>query len=1098
MFPDLYFHRHAARLFSLSLLLAVTPQARCAVDFAREVKPIFAAHCYDCHGPEKQKNGLRLDARAHALKGGEDHPQLWVPGKSKDSVLVQFVSGAEPDKLMPPKGARLTTQEIATLSRWIDEGALWPDDGIVIADPLKTHWAFQPLPQEKKPGQTIDSFVQAKLSQNGLTMSGEADRRTLIRRLYLDLTGLPPTPEEVAAFVQNGDSKAYEKLVNQLLDSPHYGERWARHWLDVVRFAESDGFETNHERPNAWRYRDYVIRALNDDKPFDAFVRDQIAGDLTGEDAATGFIVGGPNDRVKSPDPVLTAQQRADELNDMVATTGTAFLGLTLQCARCHNHKFDPVLQADYYRMAAVFSGVQHGERPVKSPETSQQLAKVNVLREQLKPVEARLAAFEPVAYSQRTLVIAPQDEEHTLKLKPSNGKRTSYEPGLNKGEADCTGTATELPTVADGYWVWLQGSNKGDVLAWLPHQAGRFRVWVSWGSGYASHDADARYVLDRDGDLSTMGDQTEIGKADHRKFADGTGTMPNRKLWSGFKDLGVHDFGSRSRLVLRTGGDEGFPTADLLVLQEDAGTAPHPYLRVPVRKDTNTERFAATDAKLVRFTIDDTTQGQPCIDELEVFADGVNIARSAKASASSTLPGYAIHKLKHINDGLYGNDHSWISKEMKGAWVQLEFAKVERVERILWSRDRDSVSPYSDRIATKYRIEASIDGRSWKPLASSEDRLPHGIRGKKEFTIVSAEGLSPDEARQFATLQARQRELSTMIAAAETAPVAYCGRLGIPQEIHRLNRGEVTQPKEVIPPGVIASIGAPVHLPADAPDSQRRQALAGWIVDAKNPLTARVIVNRLWGWHFGEGIVSTPSDLGLNGAKPTHPELLDWLAGELLARNWSLKAMHRLICNSATYKQSSRPNPEALQRDAQARLLWRFPPRRLEAEPLRDCLLAITGKLDLRMGGPGFTLFEPNTNYVRVYYPKQTFGAEDSRRMIYWHKPRMRLDDTFGVFDCPDAGQVQPKRTRSTTPLQALSLLNSPFLLQQSQAFARRLEHECPGNVHAQVQRAFELVFQRQPSPAERDSAAALVQKNSLETLCRALLNANEFLYVF
>lgn len=1085
-------------LLPLGGLLLIGADAYGAVDFTRDVKPIFAARCYDCHGTEKQKGGLRLDAKAHALKGGEEHPQLWIAGKSADSTLIHFVSGHEPGKQMPPKGEKLTAKEIETLARWIDEGAAWPDDGVTIADPLKTHWSFQPLPERKASGQGIDTFIRSKLGENGLAMSPEADRHTLIRRLYLDLTGLPPTPEEVAVFVKDPDASAYEKLVNKLLDSPHYGERWARHWLDVVRFAESDGFETNHERPNAWRYRDYVIRTLNEDKPFDAFIRDQIAGDLTGEDAATGFIVGGPMDRVRSPDPVLTAQQRSDELNDMVATTGTAFLGLTLQCARCHNHKFDPVLQADYFRMAAVFSGVQHGDRPIKTRDGDEQLAKAAMLREELKPVEVKLAAFEPMASSRQTVVITPQDAERTLKLKPSNGKPTAYEAGPSKGEADYAGTATELPTLADGYWVWLQGNNKGDVFAWLPQREGQFRVWVSWGSGFKSHDEDARYVLDEDGDLATKGDQKEIGKADHRKFADGMGTMPNRKLWSGFKDLGVHAFTARSKLVLRTGGDEGFPTADVLVLQEPGSAATQPHLRVPVRRDANSERFTATEAKFVRFTVDETTQAQPCIDELEVFVGGTNVARTAKPSASSTLPGYAIHQLKHINDGKYGNEFSWISNEIKGGWVQLELAKPERIDRLMWSRDRGSVSPYSDRVATKYRIEASLDGKVWKRLADSEDRLPFGLKGKKAFRIINGDGLAKEEARKFIQLQARQKELTAAITAASALPLAYSGKMGSPQEIRRLNRGEVTQPKEVIEPGVLANFGATIKLSSESPDPERRKVLADWLADVRNPLTARVMVNRLWGWHFGEGIVNTPSDLGVNGGKPTHPELLDWLAAEFMARGWSLKNMHRLICTSATYKQSSKPNDMAMRTDAQARLLWRFPPRRLEAEPLRDGILAVTGKLDLRMGGPGFKLFEPNSNYVRVYYPKQTFEPEDSRRMIYWHKPRMRLDDTFGVFDCPDAGQVQPKRTRSTTPLQALSLLNSPFLLQQSESFAERLKRERGDDARAQVQRAFELVFQRQPEPAELGQAIEVVRKEGLETLCRALLNANEFLYIF
>ncbi len=1069
------------------------------IDFARDVQPIFAKHCHECHGEQKQKNGLRLDARAYALKGGDEENHLWIEGNSRESVLVRLVSGEVPDKQMPPKGDKLSASEIDTLKRWIDAGAQWPDDGVVLNDPLKTHWAFQPLAVKDQGAGSIDGFILEKLKASGLAISAPADARTLIRRLYLDLTGLPPAPEaveEFAAAQRQHPNSSIEQLVSQLLDSPRYGERWARHWLDVVRFAETDGFEKNVERPNAWRYRDYVISALNTDKPFDAFIRDQIAGDQTGEDTAMGFVVGGPWDEVKSPDPVLTAQQRADELNDMVATTGTAFLGLTLQCARCHNHKFDPVSQTDYYSMAAIFSGVQHGERPITTGDNAARLAKAARLREELKPVETALAAFEPKAATLRTIVIKPDDAEHTQKLRPSTTKRTEYEKGIARGEAGYAGTSTDLPTIADGYWVWLQGNNVDDVFAWMPQTAGKFRVWVSWGSGYRTHDQDARYVLDLDGDLNTTTDQREIGNVDQRKFADGTGAMPNRKLWSGFRDLGVHEFGAKSKLLLRVVG-EGFPTADVLVLQEDAGPVKQPHLRTAATRDANTERFDPVDAKFVRFHIDDTSGGQACIDELEVFANGANVARGTKPATSGTLPGHAIHQLAHINDGLYGNSHSWIASERRNAWVQLELARPERIDHIVWSRDRDTVPRFNDRVATKYRIEASLDGKAWRTLASSDDRLPYEARPAKSVRLISSEGLAAADMKRFGELRAKQKQLSEAIAATEVMPAAYAGKLTEPREIHRLNRGEVTQPKEIVGPGVLSSFGHVVKLGDDATDAQRRKALADWIADARNPLTARVIVNRVWAWHFGEGIVSTPSDFGMNGAKPTHPELLDWLASKFIKSGWSLKKLHHLICTSAVYCQSSAPNANALKVDAQSRLLWRFPPRRLEAESLRDCILAVTGKLDLSTGGPGFSLFEPNKNYVRVYTPKAEFDATDFRRMIYWSKPRMRLDDTFGVFDCPDAGQVQPKRTRSTTPLQALSLLNSPFLVQQAEAFAERVTHERPKD-ESQVQRAFELVFQRPPSAEELQSATALVKRDGLETLCRALLNANEFLYVF
>ncbi len=326
--------------------------------------------------------------------------------------------------------------------------------------------------------------------------------------------------------------------------------------------------------------------------------------------------------------------------------------------------------------------------------------------------------------------------------------------------------------------------------------------------------------------------------------------------------------------------------------------------------------------------------------------------------------------------------------------------------------------------------------------------------------------------------------------------PSVYAGKFVRRPEIRRLHRGDVTQPREPIGRGVSTRIGPGRTIPPDSSEPLGRLALADWIVDPKNPLAPRVIVNRLWHYHFGEGLVSTPSDFGANGARPTHPELLDWLASELVAKNWSLKAIHRLILTSAAWRQSSASRPEGMAVDAGARLLWRYPPRRLEAEALRDAILAVSGALDLRMGGPGFDLFEPNANYVKVYAPRTVFGPAEFRRMIYQTKPRMELDPVFGAFDCPDGGQVAPRRNVSTTPLQAMGLLHSPFMLQQASLLADRLEREASG-LDARVERAFRLAFGRDPAAAELSAAATLARTRGLPELCRALFNANEFVTV-
>ncbi|MFM8273138.1 MAG: DUF1549 domain-containing protein, partial [Gemmata sp.] len=415
-----------------------------APDFARDVEPILAKHCVSCHGPDKQKGGLRLDRAADALKGG-DSGRAVAPGSPADSPLLKRVTAADASERMPPNRPALGAADVQTLTKWIEGGAKWP-----AADAsADKHWAFQPVrrpapPDAHEPAaegrNEIDRFVRAKLRESGLAPSPEADRRTLIRRLKFDLLGLPPTPEEADAFVADRAANAYEKLVERYLASPHFGERWARHWLDAVRFAESNGFETNQPRPTAYHYRDYVIKSFNDDKPYDLFVKEQLAGDQFGADAATGFLVAGAWDQVKSPDITLTLNQRADELHDMIGTTGATFLGLTVACARCHAHKFDPIPQGDYYRFKAVFAGVQHGERPVRSGDEAAREKEAEKSREQLTALEAKLAALEPLAdptaTAARRAAVSPR--LNTERFKPVKAKFVRFTVYATNGVEPC------------------------------------------------------------------------------------------------------------------------------------------------------------------------------------------------------------------------------------------------------------------------------------------------------------------------------------------------------------------------------------------------------------------------------------------------------------------------------------------------------------------------------------------------------------------------------------------------------------------------------------------------------------------------------------
>ena len=779
------------------------------------------------------------------------------------------------------------------------------------------HWSLRAPVKSPVPAlaeNPIDAFVQDKLAKETLAPSPLADRLTLVRRVFLDVIGLPPSPEEAAAFLNDPAPDAFEHLVDRLLASPRFGERWARNWLDVVRFAETHGFEMNQERPNAWPYRDYVIQAFNSDLPYDRFVLEQLAGDVLGSDAATGFIVGGSMDQVTSPDPVLTANQRADELHDMVSTTGTAFLGLSVGCARCHDHKFDPISQTEYFALRAAFEGVRHGERPL-----------------------------------QGALVVSPQQETAALRRQ-----------------------------IAD---TWRK--------------------------------------LDADAPLAT----TE--------------------------------------------------------------------LRPSVNSQRNVERIAPVKAKWVRFVIAATTQAEPCLDELEIYAtdSAENIAPQGRLTASGTYAGSPKHTLAHLTDGLHGNDFSWISDTPGKGWVTVELPEVREINGIVWGRDLRR--EFADRLAVQYQIEIATEPDAWRIVASS---------GNRQAFAPDAVTTVPKE---IVSLEARLKSM-------ESPPLIYGGTFqDVPPPTMRLNRGDPMQPRELVNAAGIAAVPVAftendsVLLPSigkicgqeisrpPTENQRRRLALAQWIASPANPLTARVIANRLWQQHFGEGLVSTPSDFGHNGSRPSHPELLDWLACELMEHGWSLKHLHRLILTSHTFQQASEARPEAMIKDAGDQWLWRFRPRRLDAEVLHDTILSVSGQLDLRMGGPGFSGFEPNTNYVRVYNAKLTFSGDDFRRMIYMTKVRMQPEGTFGAFDCPDAGQVAPKRNRSTTPLQALNLLNSPFMLQQATALAERVQQEAPGG---QVERAFMLCFGRSPTSTEASQALVLVTEHGLPALARALLNANEF----
>jgi len=807
------------------------------------------------------------------------------------------------------------------------------------------HWSFQPL---AVPAGThsIDSFITARLKSGGLKLSPPADRATWLRRVSFDLIGLPPTPEQIAAFLSDKRADAFERVVDELLASPRHGERWAQHWLDVVRYADTHGFEVNTERPNAWPYRDYVIRAFNSDTPYDRFIREQIAGDALGEDVATGFLVTASvllPGQIGADEPSKRLA-RQDALDEIVMNIGQTFLGLSVGCARCHDHKFDPISARDYYAMQAFVAGVEYGDRDLRTPEAEARRQEAARLKTRLAQLDRQLARFAPLANS-----------------------------------------GVERPAV------------------------------------------NAR---------------------------------------------------------------------------------------------ENTDRFAPVKAKRVRFTIRATNNLEPCIDELEVFGAGGENLALASAGATATASGSNVsanrHELRFVNDGNYGNSRSWMSNEKGKGWVMVEFPAEHLIERVTWGRDREG--KFTDRLATNYLIEVADASGVWRSVADASDRAKY-VRGQDKPATVSTNGLPAAEAREVEALLREKRELTPKVAGLEGGLKVFAGTFRKPDDIRLLHRGDPEQPKDEVVPAVLSALGS-VKLPKETAEQQRRVALADWIASAQNPLTARVMVNRIWQGHFGTGLVETPSDFGRSGMKPSHPELLDWLAAEFIRSGWSVKAMHRLIVLSAAYRQGSVQYPvtsnqsqrrsaahlntgllktdysKALQLDADARLLWRFPSRRLEAETIRDAMLAVSGQLNLKMYGRGYNLFAQRGG-LSGFTPVESFKDDGLRRMIYAHKVRREREAVFGAFDCPDAGQSTARRRESTTPVQALNLFNSRFTLEQSEAFAARVKQEAGEDIARQVHRAYQLALNREAAPGELRDAEPVVRQHGLATLCRALFNCNEFLFL-
>jgi hypothetical protein len=975
------------------------PAATSDVDFQRDVRPILAERCFSCHGSTRQESDLRLDRRAAAFKGGESGAAI-VPGKGDESPMLLRIAAQDAGERMPPKGDPLSADAVAVIKRWIDQGASWPDAADT-AVPGNDHWALQPLVRPDvpavagaDPANPIDRFVLAKLAAAGQTATEPADRRTLLRRVSIDLTGLPPTPQELAGYLADTSADAYERQVDRLLASPRYGERWARHWMDVVHFAETHGNDQDRPRPNAWPYRDYLIRAFNQDKPYARFVEEQVAGDVLFPDdpqaiVALGFLAAGSWDESSLmcivDDTLDKKLAQVLDRDDMITNLMSTITSTTVHCARCHNHKFDPISQADYYALQAALAGVDRADRPFDSdPAVHQRRQKLLASKQQ----------------------IATWDDEH-LAGDADLAAAVAVAENRFAGDRD---TWAVLPPVAVATVNGSQSAPQpdGSLLFDGPRP-----------------ETDT-YTLTLESTLDTVTAlQLEVLPDDSLPH-QGPGRQDNGNLHlSEFK---------------------------LFVLPE-AGGDPKPVPIAAAFADFNQQNWDISKA----------------IDGRQETAWGIHPEVGRKHSAvfvlAEPLATGGRVRLSVVLDQVHGRGH-------------------------LIGRPRLSAT-------------AAADPARARPA-------PEGIRVL--LAIAPAERTVAQRAELIRSLLTWQIEGD--LAALPSPQIVYAAAHDFkaagnfhpsvkPREVHILRRGDLTQPLGVAAPGALSCIdGLEGRFALDDPDDERgrRAALAHWLVAPQNVLTWRSIVNRVWHYHFGRGIVDTPNDLGRMGGQPSHAELLDWLAVEFRDSGGSIKNLHRLIVTSATYRQSSRIDPRQAQLDAENRLLWRMNRPRLDAETVRDAILQISGKLDLTMGGPSDKQFVQSPGiHVTPKIDYQSFDLDapgSSRRSVYRFLFRTLPDPLMESLDCPDGSQLVPLRGQSVTALQALTMLDNRFIVRQSDHAAERLKNAAP-QLPEQVRLLFQAALLRDPTPDESARWQSYAERHGLANACRMMFNTNEFMFV-
>lgn len=972
-----------------------------AISFEQEILPIFRTHCFDCHAADTREAGLRLDRRRHALAGG-DSGQVIVPHKPEESLLLKYVSGDDPEKQMPPDSDPLPAETVQRLRDWIAAGAPWPD-GIDPPEERPDHWAYQSLAGDPVPTVTdrsrvrnpIDAFVQAKLEAEGIAPAAEADRFTLIKRLHYDLIGLPPEPDVVDQFVSDESATAYEALVDALLESPHFGERWGRHWLDQARYADSDGYEKDRPRYNAWKYRDWVIQAINDDMPFDRFTIEQLAGDLLPDAPDSVLLATAFNRQTLTNTEGGTDQEqwRVEAIFDRVETLGTVWLGLTVGCARCHTHKYDSITQREYYQLFAFFN---NGDEVNTNLPTSAE------------------------AFAEYLVKKAAYDTELAQRLKPLEEARERIRP------------------MFDG-WV----SDARDRVVAQRAEAAEFL------------DVDVVSIESEGG--------TEFRRLDDASYL-ATGKRPPQDVYTVTFKLG-----------------EGASSKPLTGFQLEALTDDSLPKKGPGRAENG-------NFVLSEFTVETTAPGN----------DGPGTPlKFSRAKADFSQKSYEVAQaIDGVEDSKGWAVGPQMGKPHTAQFLLADDAQLDTTSGIFEARlvqRYDGPSSYPHLLG-RFRLRA-IRGQLPESLG-----LPDNVQ---KLLLVGAEKRTKEQTGElfdyFASLDPEVRKLQQAVDSyrkqepfkPEMTVRVLKERQQNRRTTHIFKRGDFLQPLGTVDPAPLEVLPAGLFEGAGSP--RDRLALARWLVSAENPLTPRVVANRVWSHLFGAGLVRTINDFGVRGEPPTHPRLLDWLAEEFVRLGWSRKALIKTIVMSHTYRQSSAHRPELFEIDPENRWLARQNRFRVEAEIIRDLHLAASGLLERRIGGP--SVFPPlppgiaELSYANNFRwgssdwnsrpdrPHATPPKEDvARRGLYTFFKRTAAYPNLVTFDCPDSNTTCVERRNSNTPLQALTTLNNEVYVQTAQAMAQRLLELAGADDADRLTTLFRLCIVRPPSSDELRTLTGLL----------------------